>query len=54
MNLAHVLAKVRDETTWKSYLVCDDASNVLGGCIIKEHSISGLAELSLMAVRSDV
>ena len=54
MNLAHVLAKVRDEVTWKSYLVCDAASShvVLGGCIIKEHD-SGLAELSLMAVRTN-
>lgn len=55
MNLVDVLSKVRDEATWKSYLVYDASmpSHVLGGCVVKEHNM-GMAELSLMAVRTDV
>lgn len=54
MSLVDVLTKVRDEATWKSYLVCDETQPniVLGGCVIRELTPQQ-AELSLMAVRSN-
>ena len=56
MHLEDVIAKIRCEETWKSYVVSSD-QKVLGGCVLKEHQTvdgqAGFAELFLLAVRSN-
>ena len=46
MRLEEIICKIRDEKTWKSYLVTADQPTwgnssakkvVLGGCVVKEH-----------------
>jgi len=61
MHLEDVIAKVRDQETWKSYIVSSSCNprKVLGGCILREHenfdypSGTPYVELSLLAVSSE-
>ena len=55
MPLIDIIAKVRDEKTWKSYLVCDSEKpmTVVGGCVVREHFDGQMGELYLMAVRTE-
>ena len=57
MRLSDILGKVREEKTWKSYVISSvETGMVLGGCVLREHKSSirsqGLAELFLLAVNT--
>jgi len=60
MYLEDILEKVRDQDTWKSYVVWSscDPSKILGGCIVREHldfqtPVTPFIELSLLAVSAE-
>ena len=59
MGLENILAKVRDEHTWKTYVVTCDDGQVIGGAVLRDHNLTtpmttswtpSFAELSLLAV----
>ena len=56
MHHEDIIAKIRCEETWKSYIV-SFKEKVLGGCVLKEHNAVdgqvGFAELYLLAVRPE-
>lgn len=58
MGLERILEKVRDEHTWKTYVVVAQ-DQVIGGCVLREHSLEAtqarrpFVELALLAVDSD-
>ena len=52
MKLIDVISMVRDQQTWKSYVVVSESDKIIGGCIVREHQDQQamLAELALMAI----
>ena len=60
MGLEHILTKVRDEQIWQTYVVTRDDGQVIGGAVLRDHSLTttsmttigtpSFAELSLLAM----
>ena len=59
MGLENILKKVRDEQTWKTYIVTCGDGQVIGGAVLRDHKLAtsittsvtpSFAELSLLAM----